>query len=457
MDIEAVIFDCDGVLVDTEYLKFLAWQKALNEFQIDLVKEEYKAVAGHTSKRILELLQEMKKTSIPEEAIFLRRSEYQKLQFQGVKPIQENIDFARRLRENKDQLDIKIGLASSASKNEIMINLKQIGMENFFDLIISGKDDLANYSDEEGTNKPKPYIYQEAAKRLAVRPEKCLVFEDTEAGIEAAAAAGMIAIAIPNWMTKEQDFTKANKVLQSISEIFFNTDEDLESDPQTKAEKCLQEFFHKGGNLHCIANLTTVTQPFQIREEDAIYPICAGGFCRSQTLWAILQPFSEQIVLFPPHAARCGWDPYNGQINRYKNYAREEWPDEFSLYFGIQKAVRFGFENIPSWKWIEQSPSDEGLKTITEFYNSNYFGPQSAWQGKTGKRRIYVTFSKNTHVVLLRLIQANESLKNVTVVAIDAEDIVTFPPEFLNTTSRSVKAYEHFAQSLKNCFIFPRL
>ena len=68
--------------------------------------------------------------------------------------------------------------------------------------------------DPEGKNKPKPYIYLEASKRLNIIPEHCLVFEDTEAGIEAATKAGMITIAVPNWMTKEQNFSKANKIIQ---------------------------------------------------------------------------------------------------------------------------------------------------------------------------------------------------------------------------------------------------
>jgi beta-phosphoglucomutase len=65
----------------------------------------------------------------------------------------------------------------------------------------------------------KPYIYLEAAKRLHIISERCLVFEDTEAGIEAASKAGMITIAVPNWITMEQDFSKATKVIRSISEL----------------------------------------------------------------------------------------------------------------------------------------------------------------------------------------------------------------------------------------------
>lgn len=97
--------------------------------------------------------------------------------------------------------------------------MKQIGLENSFDLIISGTDDLKDYSDKEGTNKRKPYIYIEASKRLKISPPRCLVFEDTTAGIEAAAGAGMIAIAVPNQLTWQQDFSKASKVIRFSLEL----------------------------------------------------------------------------------------------------------------------------------------------------------------------------------------------------------------------------------------------
>lgn len=220
--IEAVIFDCDGVLVDTEHLKFLAWQQALNSVNVELSLDEYMMVAGHSSETIRQLLEEMKRLDISEDVIPLKRLKYQELQIQGVPPIEGAIAFVRYLSQNKDTLHIKLGLASSASRNEILMNLKQIELEHEFDLIISGSDDLGSYVDDEGTNKPKPYIYIEAAKRLGIPPTQCLVFEDTEAGIEAAAAAGMIAVAIPNRMTKDQNFSKADQVIDSISSLMMH-------------------------------------------------------------------------------------------------------------------------------------------------------------------------------------------------------------------------------------------
>jgi beta-phosphoglucomutase-like phosphatase (HAD superfamily) len=141
------------------------------------------------------------------------------LQKQGVPAIQAMVDFACHLSANKSKFGISLGLASSASQSEILTNLRQIGLENAFDLVISGSDDLDDYVDVEGKNKPKPYIYTEASKRLNILPEFCLVFEDTTAGVEAAAGAGMIPIAIPNQFTLNHDFSKAIRVFSSHEEL----------------------------------------------------------------------------------------------------------------------------------------------------------------------------------------------------------------------------------------------
>ena len=157
--LKAIIFDCDGILVDTEYSKFLAWQKALASIDIELSLEEYKFLAGHSSTKILGILQKSKHLSIPDKIIDLKDEEYKTKHAEGVIPISKTVEFARHLSKNKNSLGIKLGLASSASRSEIDANLKHIGLENAFDIIISGTDDLDSYIDKDGKNKPKPYIY----------------------------------------------------------------------------------------------------------------------------------------------------------------------------------------------------------------------------------------------------------------------------------------------------------
>lgn len=232
----------------------------------------------------------------------------------------------------------------------------------------------------------------------------------------------------------------------------LSCDDSLESYTGLTAQQCLDVFLTKGGTFQYIPCITGIQEPqIHLNIGDAVYPICSGGWCRSQSTWAMLQPYSDKILLFAPHAARYGWDPYNGKINRSINYA-EEIEDEFPLYFGMHKAVRFGFENTAEWNSIAASPTDEGLKKITDFYNEHYFGANSSQL--EGRHRIYIVFSINAHVVLHRLNRANHNLEDVTLIAIDSEDILTDPPAFLNTASRSSEAYGYFSSLLLNLFDF---
>lgn len=97
--------------------------------------------------------------------------------------------------------------------------MKHLGIEDLFDVILSGHDDLIDYSDPEGVNKPKPYIYLHAAKLLNVSPTECVVIEDSMTGIISSKTAGCITIAIPNRFTEMQDLSAATLRMESLSAI----------------------------------------------------------------------------------------------------------------------------------------------------------------------------------------------------------------------------------------------
>ncbi len=218
-NIHAIIFDCDGVLVDGDPLKFRAWRTALNARGVDFSLEEYMPMIGESTDTTLALICSLKKIALPHEVIDERDAAYKTLQAQEVIPIVQTVAFAKQLGAQKNSINIKIGLASSAPRQELYIALQRIGLEDAFDIVVSGEDDLAAYGCKKDVNKPKPYIYQEAAKRLNVNPEQCLVFEDSSAGVIAAADAGMKVVAVPNPLTVGQDFRKATVILHSLSEL----------------------------------------------------------------------------------------------------------------------------------------------------------------------------------------------------------------------------------------------
>jgi len=232
-------------------------------------------------------------------------------------------------------------------------------------------------------------------------------------------------------------------------EIHVKPDEDLEANPDTSVQNCVETFLIRGGSIQCISGKLDTNAPrdlIRLSPGDIVYPICSGGFCRSQTLWALLKDSHPQIILMPPHSARYGWDPFNGRINRYRNYSQEGVYDEFFLHFGREKAQRFGFENELEWKEIESNPSEEGLKKIRKYYDENFFNPMEL----ADKQRVYIAFSSNAHVIIHRLIQTNDHLQNVRVIAINYDDLVTNPPSHLNVASRSVEAYAYFSSLLKD-------
>ena len=91
------------------------------------------------------------------------------------------------------------------------------------DYIVSGHEDLTEYHDPEGVNKPKPYIYLQAAKKLGVTPSECIAIEDSGPGIQSAADAGCYTVAIPTEYTAQHDFSHAHLLLNTLSGIDIET------------------------------------------------------------------------------------------------------------------------------------------------------------------------------------------------------------------------------------------
>ncbi|WP_254157133.1 beta-phosphoglucomutase [Chryseosolibacter indicus] len=186
--IKACIFDLDGVIVDTAHYHFLAWKRLANELGIDLTIEDNERLKGVSRLDSLEIILNLRGISLPTEekerlankknswfVDYVLRMSPDEI-FPGVKQL---------IHELKKQ-NIKIGLASSSKNAKTVIHLLQI--ENEFDAIVDGT--MIRYS------KPDPEIFILAASKLGVEPQHCLVFEDAEAGVEAALAAGMKCVGI---------------------------------------------------------------------------------------------------------------------------------------------------------------------------------------------------------------------------------------------------------------------
>ena len=221
--VKAVLFDCDGTLVDSEYAHYLCWNKALHDLGSDLSHEEYFHYVGNSEATVAALLSQERGYNSSDALLMAKMNYYRELCKAGIPPIEPTVDFLKRLAQEKEARGIKIGVCSASSKQTIISHLKHLKIDHLIDLVLSGREDLGEYVDPEGVNKPKPYIYIHAMKELNVSPKESVVIEDSSPGVTAGVRARCYTIAIPNEYTKRQDLSQAHWTLDSFSNMDVDT------------------------------------------------------------------------------------------------------------------------------------------------------------------------------------------------------------------------------------------
>lgn len=211
--LEAVIFDHDGVMVNTEPLQSQAWIKILEKYNKipEILENGLVHKIGISIDENWHLLKS--KYDIAESVEYLeeQRSGIYKELLKQTQPMTGLMELLYRLQEVKESKEIKLAIASSSNKEYIETVINNFGIAEYFDVIVSRKD--------VSLGKPAPDVYNKAAHLLKVKPENSVVLEDSETGISAAIAAKMKVIAIPNEYTKGQNFANASLVLPSLSHV----------------------------------------------------------------------------------------------------------------------------------------------------------------------------------------------------------------------------------------------
>lgn len=205
--IKACIFDLDGVIVDTAHYHFLAWKRLANEIGIDLTEDDNEKLKGVSRMRSLDIILELGGVTLAEhekEKLANKKNSWFVDYVERMAP-EEIFPGVKSLLQQLRAKGYKVGLASSSKNARTVIQLLKI--QNEFDAVVDGT--MITHS------KPHPEIFLLAAEKLGIPPADCLVFEDAEAGVEAALAAGMKCVGIGS---KDQ-LGKANIVLPATGQF----------------------------------------------------------------------------------------------------------------------------------------------------------------------------------------------------------------------------------------------
>ncbi|MEO3926421.1 HAD-IA family hydrolase [Micromonosporaceae bacterium B7E4] len=183
-EFRAYLFDCDGTIADSMPLHYVAWQQALAEWKCDFPEDLFYAWGGRTVVDIIATLNERQGLAMPPETVARRREDlYRGLlpRLTAVPEVRQHIDRAHRR--------LPLAVVSGSTTESVTASLETLGLLQKFDVLVCAED----YT----MAKPDPEGFLLAARLLGVPPESCLVFEDTELGIQAATAAGMASVRVP--------------------------------------------------------------------------------------------------------------------------------------------------------------------------------------------------------------------------------------------------------------------
>lgn len=209
MAIKALIFDFDGLILDTEVPEFQSWQELYQKYGFDL---DFKLWAQNIGSfpNVFDPAEHLQKLTgfrlQTKELVDLHHKRADEL-IRAKKTLPGVDEYINRAKE----LGLKIGVASSSSEEWVVGNLSRLGLISQFDTICTAKD-VAH-------TKPDPELYLRSLSRLQILPSEAIALEDSPNGIKAAKTAGLVCIAVPNDLTCHLNIDQADIIINSLAEL----------------------------------------------------------------------------------------------------------------------------------------------------------------------------------------------------------------------------------------------
>ena len=210
--IKALIFDFDGLILDTETPEFHVWQDIYREHGHELPAEKWASIVGGSglsdfdaAKNLSLLTQGRLDSASLSDRFHLQSGEL----IHTLGPLPGVVDY---LTEAK-RLGLKLAIASSSPRAWVEPHARRIGVYHFFDHVVT-REDVG-----PGRTKPNPDLFLTALDRLGVPKKAAIVFEDSPNGVKAARQAGIFVVAVPNELTSNLSLDNANLILSSLLEM----------------------------------------------------------------------------------------------------------------------------------------------------------------------------------------------------------------------------------------------
>jgi len=206
---KGIIFDMDGVLIDSEPQQFEVTIKTLNIFGVKIKAEELQRFVGTDNLEIFKFFQKKYNLDVSAESLLEIKTKM------IVDEMKNHLHVMPKFEEMKKGLKningVKYAIASSSHRISLDIVIKQLGWEDFLTCSVSG--------DEVSCAKPSPEIYHKAASLLGLDEKDCLVLEDSTNGIQSALDAGMEVVGFSSPNSKNQDFSKVRYKISSLNDF----------------------------------------------------------------------------------------------------------------------------------------------------------------------------------------------------------------------------------------------